>query len=112
MRSYFPSYMFWSDWSDANPAIYRAWMDGRNKIKIVSSQAQVRWPNGLAIDDQHQRLYWTDAFLHKIAYCNFDGTGYHLLVTGVGDLPHPFAIAVYKVHNAFFTLSKTLTAWN
>ena len=80
--------MYWSDWGE--PAkIERASMDGNNREVLIDTD--LVWPNGLAIDYQLQRLYWTDAFTDRIEYSSVDGTGREILLTG---LDHPFAITI------------------
>ena len=56
--------MYWTDWG-ATPKIERADLDnGRNRRVIV--QGDLKWPNGLVIDEASQRLFWADAGLDKI----------------------------------------------
>ncbi|KAI1903297.1 hypothetical protein AGOR_G00025750 [Albula goreensis] len=83
------SLMFWTDWGKRAAGIYRSWMDGSNASCIVSEG--VRWPNGLAVDEQW--LYWTEAFGDRIERADFDGKQRSVLIEG---LPHPYAIAVFK----------------
>ena len=83
--------MYWSDWGE--PAkIERASMDGSNRV--VLHDTGLTWPNGLAIDYQLQRLYWTDAFTNRIEYSRVDGSGREILLTVVTGLHHPFAITI------------------
>lgn len=55
--------MYWTDWG-TTPKIEQANLDGNNKRTIV--QGQLKWPNGLVIDEASQRLFWADAGLDKI----------------------------------------------
>ena len=48
-------------------------MDGSDRVTIISSR--LYWPNGLSIDYPNRRLYFADAKLDYIEYCNYDGTG-------------------------------------
>ena len=83
--------MFWGDWgSDAK--IEKANMDGSNRAKILDSTV-LRWPNGLAIDYDTSRLYWTDAKMDHIMSSNFDGGQRDHVATG---LSHPFGLDVYN----------------
>ena len=77
-------------------------MDGSHITSIVSGPARVGMPSGLTIDDQRQTLYFVDAQLHKLAYCNLDGSLYTLLINSRATLPHPFSLYIYKVK---FTLN-------
>ncbi|KAI0231546.1 Low-density lipoprotein receptor-related protein 2 [Lamellibrachia satsuma] len=94
--------MFWTDWSETNPRIMTAWMDGQNIRPVIHGHNRVSWPNGITIDEQHDRLYWTDGRLHRISYVNFDGTGYHVLIHDSVRLPHPYALSIYK-DTVYFT---------
>ena len=80
--------MYWSDWGEI-AKIERASMDGNNREVLIDTD--LVWPNGLAIDYQLQRLYWTDAFTNKIEYSSVHGTGREILLT---ELDHPFAITI------------------
>ena len=92
-----PRYMYWSDWSDRNPSIKKAWMDGTHNVTLVSGTGHIHWPNGLAIDEQLARLYWTDAYLEQICYVDLTTGRNHILVRNPSLIPHPYSIAVYKV---------------
>lgn len=48
-------------------------MDGSNRTIIVSEK--LYWPNGLSIDYPNKRLYFADARLDYIDFCNYDGSG-------------------------------------
>lgn len=88
------SLMFWTDWGDRAAGVYRAWMDGTNVSCIVSEG--VRWPNGITADEHW--LYWTEAFGDRIERADFLGGQRTVLVEG---LPHPYAIAIFKVSLTF-----------
>lgn len=90
-------YLFWTDWSSTNPRIVSAYMDGTNQNVVINGSDRVHWPNGLAIDFQFDRLYFTDAFLDRISYCNLTGAGYQVLTQRHPLLLHPYAIGVFKV---------------
>jgi len=85
-------------------------MDGSNKAVVISGSSNVYWPNGLAIDFQLDRLYFTDAYLDRIAYCNLTGAGFRVLISTNAYVQHPYAIAVFKVsyycHYAFCRTNK------
>lgn len=50
-------------------------MDGSGRQVIVTSK--VYWPNGLALDYTTRRLYFADAYLKYIDYCDYDGRNRH-----------------------------------
>ncbi|XP_016368987.1 sortilin-related receptor-like [Sinocyclocheilus rhinocerous] len=83
------SLMFWTDWGDRAAGIYRSWMDGSNIACIVSEA--VRWPNGITADESW--LYWTEAYGDRIERADFNGSRRTVIME---DLPHPYAIAVFK----------------
>lgn len=85
-----PSLMFWTDWGDRVAGVYRGYMDGTN-VSCIASEG-VRWPNGITADERW--LYWTEAFSDRIERADFTGGRRSVLVEG---LPHPYAIAVFKV---------------
>lgn len=62
--------MFWTDWG-RNPRIERASMDGKLRTVIISSK--LYWPNGLTIDYPNNLLYFADAYLDFIDYCDYNG---------------------------------------
>lgn len=82
--------MLWTDWGDLRPGIYRSDMDGSAVRSLVSED--VKWPNGIAVDEQW--VYWTDAYLDCIERVSLHGQQRSVLL---GGLPHPYAIAVFKV---------------
>lgn len=82
--------MFWTDWGDLRPGIYRSNMDGSAILRLVSEN--VKWPNGIAVDDHW--VYWTDAYLDCIERITVGGQQRSVILD---NLPHPYAIAVFKV---------------
>lgn len=77
--------LFWSDWSFSK--IERAFMDGANRM--VLAERDIGWPNGLATFDN--ALYWTDAKMHRIETCDYNGHNRRVFLT---NLDHPYGIAV------------------
>ncbi|XP_035227303.1 prolow-density lipoprotein receptor-related protein 1-like isoform X2 [Stegodyphus dumicola] len=72
--------MYWSDWSTEfqlalgqyGGKIERAHMDGTNRQVFLSINLQ--WPSGLSIDYSGKKLYWCDAYLHRLERISLDGT--------------------------------------
>ena len=62
--------MFWTDWG-RNPRIERASMDGKMRTTIISNK--LYWPNGLTIDYPNNLLYFADAYLDFIDFCDYNG---------------------------------------
>ena len=65
------SYMYWTDWGTV-AKIEKAGMDGSNRQVLISQN--LTWPNGLALDYEYRKLYWTDAGSKTIQYADLDGT--------------------------------------
>ena len=88
-------YLFWTD-IGRNPYIARSSLAGSNYVRIVTTN--IRWPNGLTIDYNEEKLYWADAYLNKIERTDFDGNFRQVLSTAL----HPFAITVHN-HYIYWT---------
>ena len=86
--------MFWTDIGSTHPVISRADMDGKHIVHIVHN---VRHPNGITIDYQRERIYWTDSSLNKIQMCDYRGLNKRTIKYGYSILPYPYSISVYKV---------------
>lgn len=89
--------MFWSDWG-ATPIIERAGMDGTNRKTLVLQK--LNYPNGLAIDQSNNRLYFLDGGTKTLEYINYDGTGRNTLISN--GLVHPFGLDIYN-NKVFWT---------
>lgn len=63
-------YLFWSD-VGKEPMIGRSSLVGSQFEKIITTN--IKWPNGLTIDFEQDKLYWADAYYDKIETCDFDG---------------------------------------
>ncbi|XP_054913786.1 low-density lipoprotein receptor-related protein 2 isoform X1 [Poeciliopsis prolifica] len=85
--------MFWSDWGQ-NPRIERASMDGAVRQVIVSTK--VYWPNGLALDYTTRRVYFADAYLKYIDYCDYDGRNRHQVMASDLVLQHPHGMTIFE----------------
>lgn len=74
--------MYWSDWasdlkitvgeSTVGGKIKRAYMDGSNAEVFIGDN--LKWPNGLSIDYLEKKIYWCDAFLHRLERISLDGS--------------------------------------
>ncbi|XP_072468339.1 low-density lipoprotein receptor-related protein 2 isoform X2 [Notamacropus eugenii] len=85
--------MFWSDWGK-NPRIERASMDGTNRTVIIKDK--IYWPNGLAIDYPNKLLYFMDAYLDYIDFCDYDGNHRQQVVASDLILRHPHALSLFE----------------
>ncbi|XP_055957563.1 low-density lipoprotein receptor-related protein 4 [Patella vulgata] len=83
-------YMYWTDWG-SKAKIERAGMDGSER-KILFKD-NLTWPNGLAIDYNNERLYWTDASMKTIESSTLTGRDRKYVIE-LG-LDHPFGLAIH-----------------
>lgn len=82
--------LFWSDWG-SHPHIGSAGMDGSKRSNIIDTD--IVWPNGLAIDETIQRIFWGDAKLNRIESSRLDGTDRKILSVTV---THPYALDIFE----------------
>lgn len=85
--------MFFTDWG-INPKIERCAMDGTERYTIITKE--IRWPNGIVIDNIGRRIYWTDGYLQLLKSSTFDGTdAYTIVQFAQKTFPQPFGIDLY-----------------
>jgi len=84
-------YMYWTDWGK-QPKIERSFLDGTERVHLVNTS--IVWPNGLALDFVHRKIYWGDARTDKIEVANMDGSGREILLSGPDILPHIFGFTL------------------
>lgn len=89
------SYIYWTNWNNNNPSIQRASPTKGYQVESIITTA-IKVPNGITIDHQQRKLYWCDARLDKIEYCDMDGTNRLILLQQ--STQHPFALAVWGDH--------------
>ncbi|CAF4205785.1 unnamed protein product, partial [Rotaria sp. Silwood2] len=87
--------LFWST-VGIYPSIRRSTLTGRQVTYIITTN--IRWPNGLTIDFDDDRIYWADAWFDRIERASLDGTNREVISTVV----HPFAITVHG-HYIYWT---------
>ncbi|KAL7385074.1 hypothetical protein ABVT39_014795 [Epinephelus coioides] len=85
--------MFWTDWG-RNPRIERASMDGKLRTVIISNK--LYWPNGLTIDYPNSFLYFADAYLDFIDFCDYNGNNRKQVLASDLVLQHPHAITIFE----------------
>ena len=75
------SQMYWSDWvmhpASKTAKIETALMDGSQRKTLTINKTQ--WPNGMSLDRENQKLYWTEAFYDSIHSINTDGTNFQVI---------------------------------
>uniref|UniRef100_A0A8C6QUZ8 Low-density lipoprotein receptor-related protein 2 n=1 Tax=Nannospalax galili TaxID=1026970 RepID=A0A8C6QUZ8_NANGA len=85
--------MFWSDWGH-HPRIERASMDGTLRTVIV--QDKIYWPCGLTIDYPNRLVYFMDAYLDYIDFCDYDGHHRRQVIASDLVLRHPHALTLFE----------------
>lgn len=85
--------MYWAQWGEM-ARIERAHMDGTTRVIIVN--LNITEPNGLAIDHNAGKIYWTDGKTQTIEFVNNDGKNRKILLSS--SIPYPFGIDVFENH--------------
>ena len=67
--------------------------DGIQRIVATIKHDNLAWPNALTIDFFSAKLWWADAHLDYVAYCDFDGQNKHTVLRSK-DAPHVFALNI------------------
>ncbi|CAD5111663.1 DgyrCDS948 [Dimorphilus gyrociliatus] len=80
--------LFWTSLRRESPSIQSSSLIGWNRKAIISTK--IIAPNGLAIDQKAQKLYWADAKLDKIERCDYDGLNRVVIVAS--GIYHPFGL--------------------
>lgn len=83
--------MFWTDYG-VTAKIETAGMDGSERRVLHFSD--LSQPNGITIDYNTGRIYWSDSDLDRLEYSSFDGSDRTILESGILGLVHPFAVTV------------------
>lgn len=106
-------HIYWST-SGEYPVIERACLDGSNREEFISSD-QVGSPNGLAVDYDLRRLYWTDTEKQVISYTTL-GRKQQIKTILHSDSNQMHSITLFK-ENVYWTeldskLIKRADKWN
>ncbi len=75
----------------------KGWMDGSHKELLVTGSSHVSKPTGLAIDEQHDTLYYLDTYRHLVGYINIHTGHVQILIRDSSYIVNPFAVSVFKV---------------
>ena len=86
-----PRIMYWSDWGYP-PRIEKAEMTGKPRVVVVDSS--LRAPEGLALDQEKNRLYWTDAHYDKLEYLDLISNARVTLIQSSSVLPHAVGLTL------------------
>ena len=85
--------MYWTDWG-SSPKIEKAEMTGQQRSAIVTTG--LHWPNGLTLDRDKNRLYWVDAYLHKLEYLDLNQNNRMTLISSSFYLSLPFGLTILE----------------
>eukprot|EP00091_Calanus_sinicus_P000104 TRINITY_DN1002_c0_g1_i6.p1 TRINITY_DN1002_c0_g1~~TRINITY_DN1002_c0_g1_i6.p1 ORF type:complete len:697 (+),score=252.54 TRINITY_DN1002_c0_g1_i6:520-2610(+) len=83
--------VMFTDWG-SKPAIVQVAMDGTNRKDLVTDD--LIWPNGLAVDEVDDRVYWSDAKKDTVESIHMDGSDRRVILDMVAK--HPFSMAVFE----------------
>lgn len=86
------STIYWTNWNARSPSIQRANPEKNFKVETIID-TQIKVPNGITIDHQLRRIYWCDARLDKIEYCDMNGLNRAVLIHALPQ--HPFALITW-----------------
>ena len=86
--------LFITDWSYYHPSIIQAQMDGQRYSLVIDTN--LKWPNGLSLDRENERIYWIDAYLDKMETSMYDGSDRKVLIQESRWRFHPYDIVYYK----------------
>jgi hypothetical protein len=74
--------------------VVRMGLDGADRRPIVEDN--LHWPNGIAVDQILDRVYWSDAHFDVLESIKIDGTDRRVILKDVDK--HPFGLAVFEVY--------------
>lgn len=83
--------LFYTNWGK-KPHVGRAGMDGTRREEIITKD--IGWPNGITIDVNLRRIYWSDAKHGRIETAFFDGSDRRTIFTQT--VQHPFSLAIFE----------------
>merc|ERR1719354_378681 len=84
--------LFYSDWGE-KPMIVSVGLDGTDRKEIITTD--LVWPNGVAVDQVEDRVFWSDAKLDRLESSNLDGSDRVEVLKDLLTL-HPFSLAVLE----------------
>jgi len=82
--------LFVTEWG-SRPGIVKMNLDGSRRETIISTD--IVWPNGIAVDETTERIFWTDRSLMRIESATTYGGDRRIVVE---DKIQPFGIAVFE----------------
>lgn len=88
-------WLYFSDWG-VSPKIERIGMDGNIYSRTTIVKKNLIWPNGLCLDYDNKKLYWTDAKLKSIFNAELDGSNIRRILQNAAQIDHPFSLTVFE----------------
>ena len=82
--------LFVTEWG-SSPSIVKMNLDGSRRETIIATD--IVWPNGIAVDETTERIFWTDRSLMRIESATTYGGDRRIVVE---DKIQPFGIAVFE----------------
>ncbi|XP_067665749.1 low-density lipoprotein receptor-related protein 4-like [Haliotis asinina] len=82
--------LIWTDWA-VWAKIERCNYEGGERKTLVNTD--IKWPNGITLDEQSETLYWCDAGEHRIDSVKLDGSDRRQILNEPGT--HYFGIFLY-----------------
>ena len=76
--------VLFTDWDKDLKKVGMVGMDGSNLTSLVSEN--LGWPNGLAVDEELDRVFWSDARNDILESVKLDGTDRRVVLSGSFDL--------------------------
>ena len=73
--------VLFTDWDKDSKKVGMVGMDGRNLTSLVSEY--LGWPNGLAVDEELDRVFWSDARNDILESVRLDGTDRRVVLAGL-----------------------------
>ena len=78
--------VLFTDWDKEFKKVGVVGMDGRNLTSLVSEH--LGWPNGLAVDEELDRVFWSDARNDILESVRLDGSDRRVVLAGWFHLAH------------------------
>ena len=75
--------VLFTDWDKDSKKVGMVGMNGRNLTSLVSDH--LGWPNGLAVDEELDRVFWSDARNDILESVRMDGTDRRVVLAGLFD---------------------------